>query len=46
MTNSFLFEVAIALTVTGAATLILDNLGHPRDDDPEDAEFASVKEQA
>jgi hypothetical protein len=35
LTNSFLFEVAIALTVMGAATLILDNLGHPREEDPE-----------
>jgi multicomponent K+:H+ antiporter subunit A len=46
ITNSFLFEVAIALTVTGAATLILDNLGHPRDDHEEDAQPVSLKEQA
>lgn len=35
LTNSFLFETAICLTVMGAATLILDNLGHPREADPE-----------
>jgi hypothetical protein len=35
LTNSFLFELAICITVMGAATLILDNLGHPREADPE-----------
>lgn len=46
LTNSFLFEVSIALTVMGAATLILDNLGHPREEEPEAfAELASIKEQ-
>jgi multicomponent K+:H+ antiporter subunit A len=35
LTNSFLFELAICTTVMGAATLILDNLGHPREADPE-----------
>lgn len=35
LTNSFLFEVAIALTVMGAATLMIDSLGHPRDMDVE-----------
>lgn len=45
LTNSFLFEVAICLTVLGAATLILDNLGHPREDDPEaEAELESIGE--
>jgi hypothetical protein len=47
LTNSFIFEVAIALTVTGSATLILDNLGHPRDEEKEAFdELASIKEQA
>jgi multicomponent K+:H+ antiporter subunit A len=47
LTNSFLFEVAIALTVMGAATLILDNLGHPRDEEKEAFEgLASIKEQS
>ena len=47
LTNSFFFEVAIALTVTGSATLILDNLGHPRDEEKEAFdELASIKEQA
>ena len=49
-TNSFLFEVAIALTVTGAATLILDNLGRPRQEELEQKtveELAALtKEQA
>jgi multicomponent K+:H+ antiporter subunit A len=45
LTNSFLFEAAICLTVLGAATLILDNLGHPREDDPEaEAELDSIGE--
>ncbi|MBE0670206.1 MAG: DUF4040 domain-containing protein [Anaerolineales bacterium] len=47
LTNSFIFEVAIALTVTGTATLILDNLGRPRDEEKEAfEELASIKEQA
>ncbi len=46
LTNSFLFEVAICLTVMGAATLILDNLGHPREDDPEaEAELDAIGEK-
>lgn len=36
LTSSFIFEVSIALTVMGAATLIIDNLGHPRQADPEE----------
>lgn len=40
LTNSFLFEVAIALTVMGAAALMIDNLGHPRDIDSESASEA------
>ncbi|PKN94745.1 MAG: monovalent cation/H+ antiporter subunit A [Chloroflexi bacterium HGW-Chloroflexi-6] len=44
LTNSFFFEMAICLTVIGAATLILDNLGYPREADPEaDAELAAVE---
>jgi NADH:ubiquinone oxidoreductase subunit 5 (subunit L)/multisubunit Na+/H+ antiporter MnhA subunit/multisubunit Na+/H+ antiporter MnhB subunit len=44
ITNSFLFEVSIALAVMGAATLILDNLGHPREEDPvADAELAAME---
>jgi multicomponent K+:H+ antiporter subunit A len=46
LTNSFLFEVAVCLTVMGAATLILDNLGHPREEDPEVfADLASIEEE-
>jgi multicomponent K+:H+ antiporter subunit A len=46
LTNSFLFEVAICLTVMGAATLILDNLGHPREEDPEaEAELEAIGEK-
>ena len=45
LTNSFLFEVSICLTVMGAAALILDNLGHPREEDAEvEADLASIKE--
>jgi len=45
ITNSFIFEVSIALTVMGAATLILDNLGHPREEDPEaEADLAAIEE--
>jgi len=35
ITNSFFFEVSIALAVMGAATLMIDNLGHPREEDAE-----------
>lgn len=46
LTNSFLFEVSIALSVMGAATLILDNLGHPREEDLEaDADLAALEEK-
>lgn len=46
LTNSFMFEVAICLTVMGAATLILDNLGHPREDDPEaEADLDAIGER-
>ena len=45
ITNSFIFEVSIALTVMGAATLILDNLGHPREEDLEaEADLATIEE--
>jgi multicomponent K+:H+ antiporter subunit A len=47
ITNSFLFELAICLTVLGAATLILDNLGHPREEDPAaEADLAALKEHS
>jgi len=35
LSNSLLFELAIALAVMGAATLMIDNLGHPREEDAE-----------
>jgi multicomponent K+:H+ antiporter subunit A len=35
LSNSFFFEVAICLTVLGSATYILDNLGRPKEADPE-----------
>ena len=35
LSNSFLFEAAICLTVLGSATYILDNLGRPKEADPE-----------
>ncbi len=31
--SAFLYELAICLTVMGAATLMIDNLGHPREED-------------
>ena len=31
--SAFLYELAICLTVIGAATLMVDNLGHPREED-------------
>ena len=44
LSNSLFFEVAIALAVMGTATLILDNLGHPREEDPEaDADLAAIE---
>lgn len=47
ITNSFLFELAICLTVMGAATLILDNLGHPREADAQaDSDLAALKEHS
>jgi multicomponent K+:H+ antiporter subunit A len=43
LSNSLLFEIAIALSVMGSATLILDNLGHPREEDPEaDADLEAI----
>jgi multicomponent K+:H+ antiporter subunit A len=46
LTNSFLFEASIALSVMGAATLILDNLGHPREENLEaDADLAELEEK-
>ena len=33
LSNSLLYELAIALSVMGAATLMIDNLGHPREED-------------
>jgi multicomponent K+:H+ antiporter subunit A len=42
--SAFLYEVAICLTVMGAATLMIDNLGHPREADPEaEAELAVME---
>jgi multicomponent K+:H+ antiporter subunit A len=35
LSNSLFFEIAIALSVMGAATLMIDNLGHPREEDTE-----------
>jgi multicomponent K+:H+ antiporter subunit A len=35
LSNSLLYELAIALSVMGAATLMIDNLGHPREEDAE-----------
>lgn len=35
LSNALVFEVAICLAVTGASVLILDNLGHPAETDPE-----------
>jgi multicomponent K+:H+ antiporter subunit A len=35
LSSSFFFEVAICLTVLGSATYILDNLGRPKEADPE-----------
>lgn len=43
LSSSFLFEAAICLTVMGAATLILDNLGHPREEDDEADEMDETK---
>ncbi len=33
LSSAFLFELAICLTVMGAATLMIDNLGHPHQED-------------
>lgn len=47
LNNSFFFEVAICLTVLGGATYILDNLGRPKEADPEsDALLLSFQEEA
>jgi multicomponent K+:H+ antiporter subunit A len=35
LSTSLLFEVAIFLTVLGSATLVIDSVGRPRDDDTE-----------
>jgi multicomponent K+:H+ antiporter subunit A len=35
LSNAYIFEIAICLTVMGAAVLILDNLGHPTEADQE-----------
>ena len=44
LSNSLFFEIAIALAVMGTATLILDNLGRPREDDPQaDADLAAIE---
>lgn len=37
LTSSFLFDVAIFLTVLGGATLLIDTLGRPKDSDLESA---------
>jgi multicomponent K+:H+ antiporter subunit A len=44
LSNSLLFEIAIALSVMGAATMMIDNLGHPREEDLEaEAELAEIE---
>ena len=43
LSTSLFFEAAIALAVMGAATMMIDNLGHPREEDPEaEAELAEI----
>ncbi|MCL4272689.1 MAG: DUF4040 domain-containing protein [Anaerolineales bacterium] len=39
LSSSFIYEIAICLTVMGAATLVIDNLGHPREPDLETEEM-------
>jgi hypothetical protein len=44
LSNSLLYELAIALSVMGAATLMIDNLGHPREEDVEaDADLEAIE---
>lgn len=43
--SSFIFEVAICVTVMGAATLMIDNLGHPREIDAEMEKMLKKTEQ-
>jgi hypothetical protein len=44
LSNSFLFEVAICITVLGSATYILDNLGRPKELDIEsDSLLAAIE---
>lgn len=46
LSNSFLFELSICLTILGSATYILDNLGRPKEADPEsDALLRSLEGQ-
>ena len=46
LSNSFFFEVSICLTILGSATYILDNLGRPKEADPEsDALLRSMEEE-
>lgn len=46
ISNSFFFEVSICLTILGSATYILDNLGRPKEADPEsDALLRSMEEE-
>lgn len=42
LSSSFIYEIAICLTVMGAAALMIDNLGHPRE---ADAEMEEMMEQ-
>jgi multicomponent K+:H+ antiporter subunit A len=35
LSNAFIFEIAICVTILGASVLILDNLGHPTEADTE-----------
>lgn len=44
LSSSFFYEIAICLTVMGAATLMIDNLGHPRDVDSEMEEMLESTE--
>ncbi len=45
LSNSFFFEVAICITVMGGATLMIDNLGHPRNGDPDEASIPNAEKK-
>jgi multicomponent K+:H+ antiporter subunit A len=46
LSSAFFYELAIFLTVLGSATYILDNLGRPKEADPEiDALLVSIQEE-